>query len=43
VALGQAQYSVKEIAGMNRGIVVKITRVYMKPGVYPSVWKKRGA
>ncbi len=42
VALGQAQYSVEEIAKMNRGIVVKITRVYMKPGVYPSVWKKSG-
>jgi len=43
VALGQAQYSAKEIAGMNRGIVVKITRVYMRPCVYPSVWRKRGA
>lgn len=43
VALGEAQYNVKEIAKMDRGIVVKITRVYMKPGIYPSVWKKHGA
>lgn len=41
VALGKALYNAEEIAKMSRGIVVKTKRVYMKPGVYPSVWKRR--
>ncbi len=43
VALGQALYSAEEIGGMEKGVVVRINRVYMKPGVYPSVWRKRGS
>ncbi len=42
VALGKALYNAEEIANMNKGIVVKTKRVYMKPGVYPATWKKRG-
>ncbi len=42
VALGKALYDAEEIAKMDRGIVVKTKRVYMKPGTYPSIWKKRG-
>lgn len=42
VALGEPVKSAGEIASMKRGIVVKTRRVYMKPGIYPSVWKKRG-
>lgn len=41
VALGKALYDAEQIAQMNKGIVVKTKRVYIKPGVYPSVWKKR--
>ncbi len=41
VALGKALYNAEEIARMKRGIVVKITRVYMKPGVYPPIWRKK--
>lgn len=42
VALGEPVKSAEEIAFMKRGIVVKTKRVYMKPGIYPAVWKKRG-
>ncbi len=42
VALGEPVKSAEEIASMKRGIVVKTKRVYMKPGIYPAVWKKRG-
>ncbi len=43
VALGQALRDADEIAAMKKGIVVKTRRVYMKPGTYPAVWKKKGA
>ncbi len=42
VALGEALKNAEEIASMEKGIVVKIRRVYMKPGVYPAVWRRRG-
>ncbi|ABN70146.1 tRNA pseudouridine synthase B [Staphylothermus marinus F1] len=41
VALGTALKSAVEIANMKKGIVVRTKRVYMKPGIYPAVWKKR--
>lgn len=40
VALGTALKNAEEIANMKKGIVVRTRRVYMKPGVYPAVWKK---
>ncbi len=40
VALGEALRDAEEIASMNKGIVVKTRRVYMKRGVYPSTWRK---
>lgn len=43
VALGTALKNAVEIANMKKGIVVKTKRVYMKPGIYPAVWKKRGS
>ncbi len=41
VALGVAEMSSEEIAKAQKGIAVRIRRVVMKPGVYPSAWKKR--
>lgn len=41
VALGRALYDAEQIVRMSKGIVAKTKRVYIKPGVYPSVWKKR--
>jgi len=40
VALGTALRSASEIAGMQKGIVVRTRRVLMKPGVYPSTWRR---
>ncbi len=42
VALGTPLKKAEEIASMKRGIVVRIKRVYMKPGIYPPTWKRRG-
>ena len=42
VAIGTAKMSTKEILSSQKGIAVKIRRVTMKPGVYPSAWKKSG-
>jgi len=41
VALGEALYGADQIASMNKGIVVKIKRVYIEPGIYPVAWRKR--
>ncbi len=41
VALGTAQMGSDEIMKASKGIAVRIKRVIMKPGVYPSAWKKR--
>ncbi len=41
VALGTAEMSTEEVAKASRGIAVRVRRVIMKPGVYPSAWKKR--
>ncbi len=40
VALGQASMSTKEIVNSQKGIAVKITRVFIEPGLYPRAWKK---
>ena len=40
VALGEALYSADQITSMNKGIVVKIKRVYIEPGIYPAAWRK---
>ncbi len=42
VALGMALKDAEEVAGMEKGIVVKTRRVYIKPGTYPATWKKHG-
>ncbi len=41
VAIGTAEMSSEEIERARKGIAVRIRRVVMKPGVYPSVWRKR--
>ncbi|MCC6010855.1 MAG: RNA-guided pseudouridylation complex pseudouridine synthase subunit Cbf5 [Desulfurococcaceae archaeon] len=41
VALGRALRDAEEIAKMEKGIVVKTTRVIMPRGVYPDYWKRR--
>jgi predicted rRNA pseudouridine synthase len=41
VALGTAEMSSEEMAKASKGIAVRIRRVIMKPGVYPSAWKKK--
>ncbi len=41
VAIGVARYSASEITRLKKGIVVKVSRVYMKPGVYPRVWRRK--
>ncbi len=41
VAVGVAQMTSKEMLEAKRGIAVKIRRVVMKPGVYPSAWRRR--
>ncbi len=42
VGIGTARMSAKEVIEKDRGIAVKLRRVVMKPGVYPSAWKKKG-
>jgi len=39
IALGVATMSAKDILGASRGIVAKVTRVVMKRGTYPKLWK----
>lgn len=41
VAIGRAEMSSDEIVGSERGIAVRIERVFMEPGVYPAMWKRR--
>ncbi len=41
VALGKAQMSSEEIMSSSKGIAVSITRVFMEPGKYPRMWKKK--
>mgnify|MGYP001770726693 FL=1 len=43
VALGYAEMSSDEIMKAQRGIAVKTTRVIMKKGTYPPMWKRRKA
>lgn len=40
VALGRAVRNAEEIAGMEKGIVARVTRVCMDPGLYKPRWKK---
>jgi len=39
IALGVATMSANEILAANRGIVAKVSRVVMKRGTYPKLWK----
>lgn len=41
VAIGKAEMRSEEIVVAKKGIAVKPLAVTMKPGVYPSLWKKR--
>ncbi len=41
VAIGQALMDWEEMLKVEKGWVVKTKRVIIKPGTYPSVWKKR--
>lgn len=41
VALGYAEMTSDEIMRAQRGIAVKTTRVVMKKGTYPPMWKRR--
>jgi H/ACA ribonucleoprotein complex subunit 4 len=41
VGLGKALIDSGQLEGMDKGLVVKSKRIVMKPGVYPSIWKKR--
>lgn len=41
VALGKAQMSSKEMVSLERGIAVTPTRVFIEPGRYPRMWKKK--
>ena len=41
VALGVAEMNADEIVKAQKGIAVRIRRVIMKPGVYPSAWKRK--
>ncbi|MEB3846006.1 MAG: RNA-guided pseudouridylation complex pseudouridine synthase subunit Cbf5 [Desulfurococcales archaeon] len=41
VGLGNALVDSDKLGSMEKGLVVKSRRVVMKPGVYPSVWKKK--
>ncbi|ADM27028.1 tRNA pseudouridine synthase B [Ignisphaera aggregans DSM 17230] len=42
VAIGRATMNSEEMVKSDRGIAVKIERVYMEPNIYPSVWRKSG-
>jgi len=39
VALARAEMNSKEILSANKGIVARVTRVIMKRGTYPKLWK----
>ncbi len=41
VALGRAEMSSEEIMNASKGIAVRTTRVVMKRGTYPPLWKKK--
>jgi len=41
VALGRAQMSSEEIMSSERGIAVAPTRVFMEPGRYPRMWRRK--
>jgi len=41
VALGEATMRSEEMVSSRRGIAVKVTRVIMRPGTYPPVWRIR--
>lgn len=41
VALGKATMRSEEMISSQKGIAVKVTRVIMRPGTYPPVWKIR--
>ncbi len=41
VALGKALKNAEEIAKMEKGIVVKTTRVIISRGIYPDLWRRR--
>jgi len=41
VALGKALMSSEEIMQTSKGIAVNVTRVFMEPGVYPRMWRRR--
>ncbi len=43
VALGYAEMASDEIMKAQRGIAVKTTRVIMKKGTYPPMWKRKKA
>ena len=38
-AAGNALFSTDEILSADSGFVVKTSKVFMKPGVYPRLWK----
>lgn len=42
VALAEALMSSEEMENADRGLAFKMKRVVMKPGTYPSIWRKRG-
>lgn len=39
IAAGNALFTTDEIMSANSGFVVKTSKVFMKPGVYPRLWK----
>jgi len=41
VALGKALMSSEEMLQSSKGIAVNVTRVFMEPGTYPRMWKRR--
>jgi len=41
VAIGRAAMDTNEILESKRGVAVRIERVFMEPGTYPSMWKRR--
>ncbi len=41
VAIGVAQMGAEEIIAADKGIAVNPTRVIMKPGVYPPLWRRK--
>ncbi len=41
VAIARAEMSTEQILKAKRGIVAKLDRVFMRPGVYPNFWKRK--